>query len=67
MALIGVLIATLIVLLLIVFYNPFFAKTNTSGPPLEPKKIQNSAESAVNKAIDNKKTENDSIKNIDVR
>lgn len=67
MALIGVLIATLIILLLIVFYNPFFAKTNTSGPPLEPKKIENSATDAVDNATENKKMESDQINKINLR
>jgi hypothetical protein len=65
MALIGVLITTLIILLLIIFYNPFFAKTNISGASLQPKKIENSAQEVVGKSLDNKKQESDQIKNID--
>ena len=67
MALIGVLIATLIILLLIVFYNPFFAKTENNTPPLQPKVIQNNATEAVDKSTDNKKLESEMIKSIDVR
>lgn len=67
MALIGVLIATLIILLLIIFYNPFFAKTQNNAPPLEPKKIENNASDAVDKATENKKLESDQINKIDVR
>jgi len=65
MALIGVLIATLVILFLIIFYNPFFSGTKNNPAPLEPKKIENSAEDAVNKAIDNKKLEQNQVKNID--
>lgn len=65
MALIGVLIATLIILLLIVFYNPFFAKTE-NNTPLEPNVIQNNATDAVDKSTDNKRLESEMIKNIDL-
>ena len=67
MALIGVLIATLIILLLIVFYNPFFAKDENNTPPLQPKVIQNNATEAVDKSTEYKKRESEMIKNIDVR
>jgi len=65
MALNGILIATLISLLLIIFYNPFFAGTKDNPAPLEPKKIENSATNAVDQSTENKKRENDQIKNID--
>lgn len=67
MALIGVLIATLIIILLIVFYNPFFEGNKNEAPPLEPRVIQNNATDAVNKATENKQQESDQIKKIDVR
>lgn len=67
MALIGVLIATLIILLMIVFYNPFFAKTENNTSALEPRNIENSASGVVDKATENKKVETEQIKNIDVR
>ncbi len=64
MALIGVLITAIIIIILMVIYNPFFSKTENANP-LEPKKIENSANEAIDKATDNKKLENEQIKNID--
>ena len=62
MALLGVLIATLIVILLIVFANPLFHSADKA--PLEPKKIENNATDAVEKSLERSKLEQSQVQNI---